>query len=198
MKMSKRLKLLASASVLLMLGTTLCVAAENGSGHNRSFWRQNEGDSYSHGIDATQSDSVWESNGRIEIVDGNDTIAFDPKDLEIIGQELRSINSDVNEINSNLSVISIYVGSDGKLHFVDAGGADTTLNFSRKPSTIKISLPFRMIEGSSADDGGATQVITCTWNGTGYSCSNSLYEFAQANKGSCKVRFSAASVTIDD
>ena len=33
-------------------------------------------------------------------------------------------------INSNAAKIKTYVGSDGKLHFVDSAGADTALNFS--------------------------------------------------------------------
>ena len=33
-------------------------------------------------------------------------------------------------INNNLTQIKTYVGSDGKLHFIDASGADAVLNFS--------------------------------------------------------------------
>lgn len=36
----------------------------------------------------------------------------------------------VNQLNSSLSKIRTYVGSDGKLHFVNASGADTALPFS--------------------------------------------------------------------
>lgn len=42
------------------------------------------------------------------------------------GDEPRPITS----INSNISGIRTYVGADGKLHFTDAGGADTALPFS--------------------------------------------------------------------
>ncbi len=35
-----------------------------------------------------------------------------------------------NEVNNSLSKVKTYVGSDGKLHFVDASGADAVLNFS--------------------------------------------------------------------
>lgn len=38
----------------------------------------------------------------------------------------------VNVLNGKVSKIKTYVGSDGKLHFVDASGADTALNFSLK------------------------------------------------------------------
>ena len=33
-------------------------------------------------------------------------------------------------LNSNAAKIKTYVGSDGKIHFVDSAGADTALNFS--------------------------------------------------------------------
>ena len=39
-------------------------------------------------------------------------------------------------INSNAAKIKTYVGSDGKLHFIDSAGADTALNFS-SGETIK-------------------------------------------------------------
>ena len=41
-------------------------------------------------------------------------------------------------INSNAAKIKTYVGSDGKLHFVDSAGADTALNFSKGTNSIKV------------------------------------------------------------
>lgn len=38
--------------------------------------------------------------------------------------------SNITKINSDLSKVKVYVGNDGKLHFVNSGGADTALNFS--------------------------------------------------------------------
>ena len=44
------------------------------------------------------------------------------------------LNSNLNNLSSTLftqnSRINLYVGSDGKLHFVNKDGADTALNFS--------------------------------------------------------------------
>ena len=34
-------------------------------------------------------------------------------------------------INSKVSTVKTYVGTDGKIHFVDSAGADTALNFSK-------------------------------------------------------------------
>ena len=43
----------------------------------------------------------------------------------------KELHTEVNEINSNLSNINVYVGEDdGKLHFVDSEGADSVLPFS--------------------------------------------------------------------
>lgn len=36
----------------------------------------------------------------------------------------------VKQLNTNVNKVKIYVGSDGKLHFTNASGADTALNFS--------------------------------------------------------------------
>lgn len=38
----------------------------------------------------------------------------------------------LNNINQDFAQINIYVGDDGKLHFVDKDGADTVLNFTPK------------------------------------------------------------------
>lgn len=40
------------------------------------------------------------------------------------------LNNKITELNSSLTKIDVNVGLDGKLHFVDATGADTALNFS--------------------------------------------------------------------
>lgn len=93
----KKIRFLFCTVLLSALCAVFCVtyaAAEGETNHNKSFWREHAGGNYTLGIDATQRDSVWKSNGRIEIVDGNDTIAFDPEDLKIIGEELRAINDD--------------------------------------------------------------------------------------------------------
>ena len=39
-----------------------------------------------------------------------------------------------DQINSDLAKVKVYVGSDGKLHFVNSGGADSVLPFSRTAS----------------------------------------------------------------
>lgn len=65
----------------------------------------------------------------------------------------RTLNSNLTTANTNMSKIKVYVGSDGKLHFVNSGGADTVLPFSRMASgqeavgtpgrTITINCGFR-------------------------------------------------------
>lgn len=42
----------------------------------------------------------------------------------------------VQELNSSLGQVKTYVGSDGKLHFVDASGADSVLPFSSSPTKM--------------------------------------------------------------
>ena len=48
------------------------------------------------------------------------------------------INTAITKLNSNCKKINTYVGKDGKIHFVNSGGADTVLNFN-KTSNYRIS-----------------------------------------------------------
>lgn len=49
----------------------------------------------------------------------------------------------VKELNSSLTKVKTYVGSDGKLHFVDAKGADSVLPFSGSNKYIDSSIQVR-------------------------------------------------------
>ena len=63
--------------------------------------------------------------------------------------------ADIRSIESGLNKINIYVGGDGKLHFVNSGGADTALNFSSGKSSYGIH--FWMLD--NAADSSATYVV---------------------------------------
>ena len=46
-----------------------------------------------------------------------------------------------NQLSSEIKTVNVYVGSDGKLHFVNSGGADSVLPFSQKATiTFKTEL----------------------------------------------------------
>lgn len=94
MKIRKKIAASICAAAVLISGTAIYAVADGENNHNRSFWREDARGSYSSGIDATESGSVWKSNGTIEFVDGNNTLVFDPADLTTIGEELRAINDD--------------------------------------------------------------------------------------------------------
>ena len=88
-------------------------------------------------------------------------------------------------LNSNASKIKTYVGTDGKIHFVNSAGADTALNFSSGNNTTKllsINISCRVVGGGvfqygsgvvtlSYDSNGnfveLTGSTTFSWNGTG-------------------------------
>lgn len=40
------------------------------------------------------------------------------------------LNDKYNQLNSEIKAVNVYVGSDGKLHFTNSGGADSVLPFS--------------------------------------------------------------------
>lgn len=39
---------------------------------------------------------------------------------------------EIDQLSSEIKTVNVYVGSDGKLHFVNSGGADSVLPFSQK------------------------------------------------------------------
>ncbi len=47
-----------------------------------------------------------------------------------VGATLDNLNESVDDLNESLDKVRTYVGEDGKLHFVDASGADSVLPFS--------------------------------------------------------------------
>ena len=72
-------------------------------------------------------------------------------------------------INSNASKIKTYVGTDGKLHFVDSAGADTALNFS-KGGSGNWNLSFKLTTSMTVNIDGlvlsVNENVTCTVNCT--------------------------------
>ena len=81
-----------------------------------------------------------------------------------------------NNINSAISTISIYVGEDGKLHFVDSEGADTVLNFSGSKT---VSVTTRVVCGpltataTTIIDGSTVNSTSCSTPGDASTNSNS-------------------------
>lgn len=87
----------------------------------------------------------------------------------------------INELNRDLGRVNVYVGSDGKLHFVNSGGADSVLPFNNKPAyytvstgrelavstyaeeSIKITIPDR--DGKTAVGGYITNIRVYNSNG---------------------------------
>ena len=55
-----------------------------------------------------------------------------------------------NQINSDLAKVKVYVGSDGKLHFVNSGGADSVLPFSK--SYTLPQMVFQIQDSGGSDD----------------------------------------------
>ena len=87
----------------------------------------------------------------------------------------------ITELNRDLGRVNVYVGSDGKLHFVNSGGADSVLPFNNKPAyytvstgrelavstyaeeSIKITIPDR--DGKTAVGGYITNIRVYNSNG---------------------------------
>lgn len=73
--------------------------------------------------------------------------------------ENTSVKEKIDELNSNLTNVNIYVGDDGKLHFVDSEGADSVLPFSNK-SDLSAEYFDKLTGGT--DGGSTTQSKTFT------------------------------------
>lgn len=73
------------------------------------------------------------------------------------GDEPRPITS----INSNISGIRTYVGADGKLHFVDAGGADTALNFSSRMANRSLGIIWEQAANGDKNVNQTINVASC-------------------------------------
>ena len=64
-------------------------------------------------------------------------------------------------INSNISGIRTYVGADGKLHFVDAGGADTALNFSSRMANRSLGIIWEQAANGDKNVNQTINVASC-------------------------------------
>lgn len=65
-----------------------------------------------------------------------------------MGASQNALYNTYNTLNTKVSKVKTYVGSDGKLHFVDASGADTALNFSK--GTLITSAPITLSNANSS------------------------------------------------
>lgn len=95
--------------------------------------------------------------------------------------------------------INVYVGGDGKLHFVNRDGADTALNFSNEIKVVK-TISF---SSEFSDDGNYRGHIdiSCPGLGTNYFLNKTAFvvssgmNTAQTEVG-CNISFSNPSVNV--
>lgn len=56
--------------------------------------------------------------------------------IEELDSGLEELNNSLTTTNTNMKKIKTYVGSDGKIHFVDSTGADSVLPFKSAPTLV--------------------------------------------------------------
>ena len=76
---------------------------------------------------------AWRDDAKVSLLDSASTIKANTSSEK--GAGALGVKELYTELNTNLDKVRTYVGSDGKLHFVNASGADTVLNFS----SLKVS-----------------------------------------------------------
>lgn len=80
---------------------------------------------------SSQIVDVERSEGTVS-EEGSAFSAANMNDLEQrIGDGFDDVNKNITITNTNLAKVKTYVGTDGKLHFINSAGADTALNFSK-------------------------------------------------------------------
>ena len=111
--------------------------------------------------------------------------AFNTKNMNDLEQRISNgfanAKTNIDVLNRDLGRVNVYVGSDGKLHFVNSGGADSVLPFNNKPAyytvstgrelavstyaeeSIKITIPDR--DGKTAVGGYITNIRVYNSNG---------------------------------
>ena len=62
---------------------------------------------------------------------------YGSNDVNETNEAVNALNNSLNTTNSNMKKIKTYVGTDGKLHFVDATGADSVLPFNNVKTQSK-------------------------------------------------------------
>ena len=105
-------------------------------------------------VDATKVEKS-DTNGNIKI-NGVETNVYTPSSstelplttsLDATEEGVAALDStvgkvlkdEIDELNNNLTEVNLYVGSDGKLHFVNGAGADTVIPFnSKKAITVTV------------------------------------------------------------
>ena len=92
-------------------------------------------------------------------------------------EETSSFQTQINEINSSLQKVDVYVGDDKKLHFVDSAGADSVLPFSSlldgidyKEMLVQITNANTVTYGMYVKNGGS--VTPEYWSGNSFSHDN--------------------------
>lgn len=86
--------------------------------------------------------------------------------LETNNTNILATTKATKALNDKVSKVRTYVGSDGKLHFVDASGADTVLNFSGGKK-LKSFVLTGTAKGSGGIYVGNSITVTCNYDSNG-------------------------------
>lgn len=117
--------------------------------------------------------------------------------MDLLGTSGRGNKEADGAINSNMGGIRTYVGSDGKLHFVDAGGADTALNFSAGNYRITVNFTLSCYVENQGTSSVTSQMVIIIQKGviTSNTLSNTTATKTYGN-GSAYMSYSRASLAI--
>lgn len=149
----------------------------------------------------TLTKAVYDENGeRLDkilrdtmlAVDNEEYNGVEPRDADTLGgkytaKNISAIEDKLTDLNSSLTKVKTYVGSDGKLHFVDAKGADSVLPFSGSNKYIDSNIQVTGGENNTTTNDYSvvvpSNVKTCTifsnvfaWAPSGYPATIQIYK----------------------
>ena len=102
--------------------------------------------------------------------------AFNTKNMNDLEQRVANGFADaktaVDTLSRDLGRVNVYVGGDGKLHFVNSGGADSVIPFSTKASSGKLIKQFYGIGTGQGAEGYVTNTyqISQSDKNSSYKC----------------------------
>lgn len=147
-----------------------------------------ETDSKASIVDAINELKIRMDNSKVDTVTTMEQAAActDPEKPVGVGAFKEMTNS-LEEVNQNLGKVRIYVGSDGKLHFVNASGADSALPFKKNSNGVLYlsaqATIYAYHSGYNANEGHRAHSISLQVNITNGVISGVTFNSGQATSG---------------
>ena len=174
----------AKKGTVLASGELFVEAPDTGVGTGQHKIKIGDGttayNSLPYAIGDTSNDKIeFSSNTATTVANALNSVASGQSLKTIIGglkQAISLCNTSITQLNDDTSKINVYVGDDGKLHFVDSEGADSALPFNpTTESEIEIIPLVPTLTSNNGSDGGTASASSIFGSGA-----DAYYAFNQS------------------